>query len=315
MNLHRTTAVKPQCEVRKLVTNHIPVLLKEVLYYLNPKPGENFIDCTIGFGGHTFEIAERIAPNGKVLGIELDKEVLKETKLQASSFKFGKNIVLHNGNFTDLKNIVAKYNFSPVNGVLFDLGMSSWHLEKSGRGFSFLRDEPLLMNYELNNKLTAMEIVNHWHKKDLIKIFREYGEEKYSKRIAEEIVKQRKNKPIITTFQLVEIVRGAVPRRYRYKRTHFATRIFQALRIAVNDELSNLQKALFEALKILSPQGRLVIISFHSLEDRIVKNFFKQQDKLGNLKILTKKPVVPTKEEIRKNRRSRSAKLRAGVKQ
>ena len=297
------------------MVNHIPVLLKEVLYYLDPQPGENFIDCTIGFGGHTFEIAKRIVPDGKVLGIELDKEVLKRTKLYASNFKFRKNVIFHCGNFTDLKNIVAKYNFSPVNGILFDLGMSSWHLEKSGRGFSFLKNEPLLMNYKLNNKLTAIEIVNHWHKKDLIKIFKEYGEEKYSKPIAEEIVRQRKNKPIITTFQLVEIIRKAVPRKYRYRRIHFATRIFQALRIAVNDELNNLQKGLYEALEVLSFKGRLVVISFHSLEDRIVKNFFKQQEKLGNLKILTKKPVVPTREEIERNRRSRSAKLRAGEKQ
>jgi 16S rRNA (cytosine1402-N4)-methyltransferase len=282
--------------------NHIPVLLKEVLECLNPGPGQNFIDCTIGFAGHAIPILERVAPIGKVLGIELDKEIFKKLKSQD-------NIILVQGNYADLKQIVKENNFYPINGILFDLGMSSWQIEEKGRGFSFQKDEPLDMRVN-NGQLTAEEIINQWPEKELVRVFQEYGEERYAGRIAKIICQIRQTRPIKTTKQLVDLIIKIVPR----KKINPATRIFQALRITVNDELNNLKKALPQALEILEKNGRLAIISFHSLEDRIIKNFFKQEAKEVNLKILTKKPLRPTDKEINLNPRSRSAKLRVAVK-
>lgn len=298
---------------------HKPVLQKEVLEYLDPKANENFIDCTIGEMGHTAAILEKNEPKGKVLGIEVDYELYEkleaaETKNQKPKIK--NRLILVNDSYTNLKKIVEKYKFQPVAGILFDLGMSSWHLEESGRGFTFLKDEPLDMRYNFqfpipNFQLTAEKIVNEYSQEKIENILREYGEEMFAKRIAKKIIEERKIKPIKTTFQLVEIIKKAVPRRYQRKKIHWATRTFQALRIAVNDELNNLEKVLPQTIDILKPQGRLVIISFHSLEDRIVKNFFKEETKKSLIKILTKKPINPSQEEIKINPRSRSAKLRA----
>ena len=285
--------------------SHIPVLQKEVLEYLSPKPNQNFIDCTIGEAGHTLAILEKNKPEGKVLGIEWDIELYKNlSKLTINKLS------LVNDNFVNLKEIVERERFKPVYGIIFDLGMSSWHLEESGRGFSFLRNEPLDMRFGVQNELTAEEIVNKWKAKDIEKVLEEYGEERFAKRIAKNIVEIRKFKPIETTFQLLDVIKKAVPGWYQHRKIHFATRTFQALRIAVNDELNNLRKALPQALEILEPGGRIVVISFHSLEDRIVKNFFANQ----KFKILTKKPITPSEEEIKINPRSRSAKLRAILK-
>ncbi|MBL7150075.1 MAG: 16S rRNA (cytosine(1402)-N(4))-methyltransferase RsmH [Candidatus Pacebacteria bacterium] len=305
---------------------HIPVLQKEVLEYLNPKPNQNFIDCTIGEAGHTLAILEKNRPKGKVLGIEWDIELYKnlsksDTRAAAkgeeedlSSLTINR-LVLVNDNFVNLKEIVEREKFRPIQGILFDLGMSSWHLEESGRGFSFLRNEPLDMRFGVQNELTAEEIVNKWKAKDIEKVLEEYGEERFAKRIAKNIVEIRKFKPIETTFQLLDVIKKAVPGWYQHQRLHFATKTFQALRIAVNDELENLKEVLPQALEILEPGGRIVVISFHSLEDRIVKNFFRNQAKEESLKILTKKPISPSKEEeIKINPRSRSAKLRAILK-
>lgn len=297
---------------------HLPVLQKEVLRFLDPKPNENFIDATIDGGGQALAILEKILPNGRLLGIDWDEELIRRLKIK-------NNLILVCDNFVNLKEIVKKIKFRPVSGILFDLGLSSWHLEESGRGFSFLRDEPLIMRYDWKmteipllrssrisgGKMVAAEIVNLWPEKEIEKILREYGQEKFAKRIAREIGKARRVKPIKTTFQLVEIIKKAVPTFYERGRIHPATRTFQALRIAVNDELNNLKKALPQALEILAKGGKLVVISFHSLEDRIVKNFFKNQAKEGLVKILTKKPIRPSREEIQINPRSRSAKLRA----
>lgn len=295
---------------------HQPVLLKEVLYYLNPLPRENFIDCTIGFGGHALAILEKIKPEGKILGIEADFENLKQFELRTKNHLLRKNLILVQENFKNLRKIVEQNNFHPVKGILLDLGMSSWQIEESGRGFSFQKNEPLLMNYEsriMNDQLTAERIINQWSEDKLRQIFLEYGEERYAQRIAKLICQVRKVRLIKTTSQLVEIIRQAVPAKYRFGRLHFATRAFQALRLAVNDELNNLKKALPQALDILEPDGRLVVISFHSLEDRIVKNFFRQYQKENYLEILTKKPIRPIQEEIKLNPRSRSAKLRAAL--
>lgn len=288
---------------------HIPVLLREVIEYLEPKPDQNFIDCTIDGGGHSLAILERIE-KGKILGIDWDEQLLLELK-----FKIRKeNLILVCDNFANLKDIVKKYNFRPVNGILFDLGISSWHLEKSKRGFSFLKDELLDMRYSSNASLKAEDIINRWSVQNLERIFKEYGEERYAEKIARQIVVTRTIRPIRRTLELVEAIRKAIPKRAQFGRLHFATKIFQALRIAVNNELDNLNKALTQAVEILEPNGRLVIISFHSLEDRLVKIFFKEKAEENQLKILTKKPIRPSLEEIKRNPRSRSAKLRAAEK-
>ncbi len=296
---------------------HIPVLLKEVIECLDPQPGQNFVDCTINGGGHSLEIFKKIGPDGKILGIDWDSGVLEKLadKLdQQTDKQIKKNFILVCDNYRNLKNIVSDNNFSPVYGVLFDLGMSSWQLEASGRGFSFQKDEPLDMRYSKNQTLTAKEIINQWPEEELIRIFREYGEERRARAIAKAIVFRRKKSSIESTMDLVEIVRGAIPARHRFGRIHFATRIFQALRIAINRELENLSKGLEAATDVLAVGGRLTVISFHSLEDRIVKNFLRGRAKENRLKILTKKSVAPDWREAQENPRSRSAKLRAAIK-
>ena len=297
------------------ISKHIPVLPKEVIEYLDPKPNENFIDCTIGEGGHTTAILERNKPKGKVLGIEIDPELYQKLKSRMAEIRNSKletrnRLILVNDSYVNLAETVRKQRFKPVSGILFDLGFSSWHLEESGRGFSFEKNEPLDMRYNPENPLTAEKIVNNWPEREVEKILREYGEERFTKRIAREIIQERKIKPIKTTFQLVETIKKSTPIWYHHRRIHPATRTFQALRIAVNDELKNLENALPQALEILEKDGRLAAISFHSLEDRIVKNFFRE-----NLKILTKKPIRPSLAEIKLNPRSRPAKLRVGQKQ
>ncbi len=293
---------------------HIPVLQKEVLEYLNPKLNENFVDCTIGEGGHSLAIIERILPQGRVLGIDWDPETIKNLESRIKNLEFKKQLILVSDNFVNLRRIVKKYNFQP-DGLLLDLGFSSHQIERSKKGFSFQRNEKLDMRYNPEmTELTAERIVNKFSQSEIANILKEYGEERFSKRIASRLVKERKTEPIKTTFQLVEIIREATPSQYHHQKIHFATRTFQALRIAVNDELENIKKVLPQTLEVLKPSGKLVIISFHSLEDRIVKNFLKAQAQEGLLKILTKKPIRPTKEEFEVNPRSRSAKLRAAQK-
>ena len=270
------------------------------------------MDGTLGEGGHALSILEKTSPEGKLLGIDCSPEIIENCKLKIENFK--ERTILVCDNFVNLKEIVKKQNLKRVHGILFDLGLSSWHLEESGRGFSFLRRESLDMRYNPENPLTAEKIINYWLEIDIEKVLREFGEEQFSNRIAKEIIKVRKIKPIKNTLQLVEIVKGAVPSWYQHRKIHFATKTFQALRIAVNDELNNLEKVLPQTLEILNSGGRLVIISFHSLEDRIIKNFFKNQAKEGLLKILTKKPIQPTEEEIKINPRARSSKLRVAIK-
>lgn len=289
---------------------HVPVLLTEVIKYLNPQNNENFIDCTVGAGGHSLAILEKISPKGKLLAIDLDPK-----SLQLLKSKINENIILVHGNFKDLKKLVQKKNFGPINGILFDLGLSSWQIEKSGRGFSFKKNEPLNMAFA-KQILTAKQIINTWPEKELLNIFYKYGEEKYSRRIAKEIIQEREVKPIKTTFQLRDIVLRVAPssRNRRGQESRVLARIFQALRIAVNNELESLKQGLEQALEILESEGRLVVISFHSLEDRIVKNFFRENKKDGILEILTKKPITASEDEINKNSRSRSAKLRAAIK-
>jgi len=293
---------------------HTPVLQKEVIDFLDPKPNENFVDATIGGGGHTFEILKRTAPAGKILGIDLDESAIESLRINALGEEINERLILTQGNFADLEKIVAENNFWPINGILADLGISSTELEASGRGFSFLKDEPLDMRFSKKTLVSAKEIINQWPEEEIAKIIRQYGEEKFSRQIAKKIIERRKIKPIITSRQLTEIIKEATPFWYHNRKIHPATKTFQALRIAVNDELVNLNIFLPSALNVLTPGGRLVIISFHSLEDRIVKNFFREKKNQRLIKVLTKKPVKPSSEEIFKNPRSRSAKLRAAVK-
>lgn len=270
---------------------HDAVLKQEVLEYLDPRDGKKIIDCTVGEGGHAKLMIEKGA---NVLGIDQDPNQIKNCQIQG--------LLLINDSYINLKKIVENNSFYPVSGILLDLGMSSWQLEKSKKGFSFLKEEMLDMRYGYSD-ITAEEIVNSYPEKEIERILREYGEERYSRKIAKEIIEAR---PIKTTLQLVDAIRKAVPR--RFSRVHFATRTFQALRIAVNDELGNLEKVLPQAVEILEKGGRLVVISFHSLEDRIVKHYFKS---LQGFKILTKKPIIAKDQEAELNPRSRSAKLRA----
>ena len=302
---------------------HTPVLLKEVIEYLDPKPGSQIIDATLGSGGHAMAIAEKVMPNGKVLGIEWDSELFKQFESKIKSSKFKDRFILINANYRNLKKIAEENNFIGADGILIDLGLSSWHLVGSGRGFSFQKDETLDMRYDrildIKNKIlkideeeriTAAEIINLWPPEEIEKILKEYGEEKFSRQISKAIVEARKKKPIISTFQLVEAIKDAVPLWYRHRRISFATKTFQALRIAVNDELGNLKEALGQIPDILKKEGRGAVISFHSLEDRIVKNAFKGLEKSGKAQIITKKPIRPSREEIIQNPRSRSAKMR-----
>ncbi len=303
---------------------HIPVLSKEVLTYLAPEPNENFIDATFGFGGHTKLILEKTSPHGKVLGIEIDSDLYEKVKKEMlPQLSSRKRLIFINESFTRIQHIVSQYRVHPIHGVLFDLGMSSWHLEESGRGFSFVKDEPLLMRYDggvhgPNNIPTAYDLVNFWKEDELASIFRIYGEERFAKRIARGICEARKEKRIITAKGLADIITKSYPQRFfrthsreRTFRLHPATRVFQALRIAVNNELQNIQIALPQAFEVLEPGGRLVVISFHSLEDRIVKHLFRGLAKERRAELLTTKPIQPQRSEISINPRSRSAKLRA----
>lgn len=284
---------------------HIPVLKKEVLQYLDPKPNQNFIDCTAGEGGHLSAILEKTAPQGKVLAIDHTPEILKRIKPHS-------RLITVCDNFVNLKKIVEQEKVGPIQGILFDLGISSWHLEESKRGFSFLKDEELDMRHNPSSQRTkAQDLINQQSATEIERILKDYGEEPFARNIAQNIVKQR---PLETTFQLVKIIKESVPEWYRRRRIHYATRTFQALRIAVNQELANLEEVLPQAQKVLASKGKLVIISFHSLEDRIIKNFFRNQAKEGLLKIITKKPIIASQEEKTINPRARSAKLRVAIK-
>jgi len=286
---------------------HKSVLLKESIEILNPQLGEFFIDGTIGSGGHSEAILEKIGPSGKLLGIDWDEKAIENCKLKIGNCL---NVVLVNGNYADLPEILKEKKLPKADGLIVDLGFSSEQIEKSGKGFSFMKDEPLIMRYA-DEGLTAAEIVNSFNEKDLADIFWKYGEERFSRQIAKKIVEERKKRRILTTFELVEIIKKAVPKFYERGRLHPATRVFQALRIYVNRELENLETLLKNLDKIIKTKGRVAIISFHSLEDRLVKNYFRQMAKEGCAEILTKKPITPTEEEIKNNPRSRSAKMRA----
>lgn len=279
--------------------SHIPVLLKESIEALKVKKGGKFIDATAGGGGHTGKIIEK---GGKVLAIDCDLdaiEILKE--------RFGVSAVIVNGNFSDIELIASRNDFLTVNGIFFDLGVSSYQLDSSGRGFSIRHDEKLDMRMDLATETTALDVVNKYPKSLLTEIFYRFGEEHNAEKIAIAIVEERKKRQIETTRQLAEIIEKIG---HKSERMHPATRVFQAIRIEVNQELEAIRKALEGAVRILDSEGRIVVISFHSLEDRIVKKLFDIFQKQGLGKIITKKPIVPSESEKNANRRSRSAKMR-----
>lgn len=288
---------------------HKPVLVEDVIEGLNLSPGKIILDATIGEGGHSEKILEKILPGGRLLGIDRDIEVLKVAQARLRDFK--DNFTLICRNFKDLDKILKDQNTREVDGMLFDLGLSSFQLENPERGFSIKRNGPLDMRMDRSQRLSAFDIVNHFSEKELPRIIRDFGEERNFRSIARHIVNARKKFPISTTSQLVDIVLGAVSKRGRHcSKIHPATRTFQALRIRVNEELGALEEALDEAIKLLAPKGRLCVISFHSLEDRIVKRKFALYIKLNILKLVNKKPITPNLKEIFINPRSRSAKLR-----
>lgn len=291
--------------------SHIPVLLKEAIEYLSPKANENFIDGTLGAGGHSLALAEKLLPGGKLLAIDLSPEAIYRFKNKIQNLELKNNIILVNDNFVHLSKIVEQHHFQPINGVLLDLGLSTELLEQSGRGLSFQKDEFLDMRFGQEGP-TAYELISQLPAQALEKIFREYGEEKFAGKIASGIVKLRRQEKIRTTFDLKRNIVAAIGRPVsEWAGTKIFARIFQALRIAVNNELENLENTLAQILPIISVDGRVVVISYHSLEDRIVKNFFRQQKQAGQIEILTKKPIGPSQNELRENNRSRSAKLRA----
>ncbi|HNR04508.1 MAG TPA: 16S rRNA (cytosine(1402)-N(4))-methyltransferase RsmH [Bacillota bacterium] len=303
---------------------HIPVLLNETLEYLDPKPGGIYIDGTLGGAGHSSEIAKRIVPGGVLIGIDQDSNAIDAATRRLEAYK--DNVIIVRDNFRNIKTIALQKGFKEVDGILLDIGVSSHQLDEKERGFSYMQDGPLDMRMDTENGLNASDIVNNSSEQELIRILRDYGEEKWAVRIAKFITEERKNSRIDTTFKLADIIQRAIPAAARRDGGHPAKRTFQALRIAVNDELQVLEEAVTNAARLLKPGGRLVVITFHSLEDRIVKKIFNNMEKpctcppqlpvcaCGKeplLRVITKKPVTAGVEELKTNTRSKSAKLRA----
>jgi 16S rRNA (cytosine1402-N4)-methyltransferase len=286
---------------------HKPVLLKEIIEILSPKENENFIDATFGLGSVSFEILKYTHPSGKILAFEWDPELYNLGVKTIKKIKMEKRIKLVNQNFKNLKKVVKEEGFSQIKGVVFDLGISNWHYQESKRGFSFKNDEFLDMRINPNIKITAFEIINYFSYKELVEIFKNYGEEKEAEKIAQIIIDRRKNKRIETSKQLSEIIAQVKKTR---RKIHPATLVFMALRSFINDELGNLEKGLKEAYDVLDNGGKIVVLSFNGLEDKIIKNVFKLLKKQSG-RIITKRVIKPTVEEIKKNPKARSAKLRA----
>ena len=315
--------------------DHIPVLVNEVVQFLQPKNHGYYVDGTVGLGGHAAVILQKSAPSGSLLGIDLDSEALAVAKERLREYR--ERVILVGGNFAHLDRLLQlprgteqpETMIPQIDGILLDIGVSSLQLETPARGFSFTHSGPLDMRMDTSQSLSARHVVNRHPEDALATIFTQFGQERWAKRIARQIVRARKRKSISTTCQLVEIVLEAIPPKSTGWRIHPATRVFQALRIYINDELKNLHSGIYCAVSALKPGGRLCIISFHSLEDRIVKEQFRTLSRTcicppktpicvcqhtPTLEILTKRPIAPTPDEIRRNPRSRSAKLRVAMK-
>jgi len=301
-----------------LELHHTPVMIPEIIQALKAHPGGRYIDGTLGEGGHSKSILNAIEPGGQVLGLDADAEAI--TVATERLMEHEDAFLAINANFRDIRATALRYEFVPVHGVLFDLGVSSLQLDRESRGFSFRRSDPLDMRFSFEQQLTAADIVNQYAESELADLIFHLGEDRAARRIAKAIVH---NRPVNTSLELAELIEKVSPR--RGKRMHPATRTFQAIRIAVNDELSALETALEQAVSLLGQGGRLAVISYHSLEDRIVKNFIRKQasdcicppgtpickcNHLATLKMVSRRPLTPTESEIETNRRARSAKLR-----
>jgi 16S rRNA (cytosine1402-N4)-methyltransferase len=302
---------------------HQPVMVSEVTSSLRCRAGALFVDGTVGGGGHAEAILELTAPDGILIGIDTDEEALEETRKRLHSS--GNRKILVKGNFAEMGTIIEGLNIGKVDGILLDLGVSSHQLDTAGRGFSFVMDAPLDMRMDQSCGSSAYDLIHTHSSEELEEIIRDYGEERMARRIARAIVEKRALSPIRTTAELASVVIRAMPDNKRHLRIHPATRTFQALRIAVNDELTGIRRALIAGVGCLKPEGRFSVISFHSLEDRIVKNAFRAEEKgcicppdlpgctcgrKPTMKVITKKPIIPSDAEIKGNPRSRSAKLR-----
>ena len=306
---------KDSSELEKIAEKsvHKPVLLQEVINELNLAETDFVLDGTLGGGGYFKAIYEALGKKGMLIGLDQDPEAIKLFKANFSEKKTGPQIELVNDNFRNVDKVLKDLRLGKVDKIVFDLGLSSDQLDNSGRGFSFQKDEPLQMSLKKDlskNDLSAKEIVNTWDEENLADIIFGYGDEKFSRGIAKGICQAREEKEIETTFELVEIIKESVPKSYLFRKTHFATKTFQALRIMVNDEIEGLKESLEKAFESLKPEGRLAVVSFHSLEDRIIKRYFRLLKDDKKALLINKKPICVSDEELKENPRSRSAKLR-----
>lgn len=306
---------------------HKPVLLNECIENLNIKPNGVYLDGTLGGAGHSLEISKLLNEKGTLIGIDRDVTAINVSSSRLSNVAPTVNLV--NDNYRNIKDVLSRLGIKGVDGILLDLGVSSYQLDTPERGFSYRYDAPLDMRMNTNDKLTAKDVVNQYTKEELIRIFRDYGEEKWAVRIADFIVNKRKDKPIETTFELIDVIKSAIPAGARVEGGHPAKRVFQAIRIEVNEEIESLKNAILDAIDCLNPKGRICIISFHSLEDRIVKEVFSESakgcicppdfpkcvcNKKKIVNILSKKPIISTEDELKDNLRAHSAKLRVAEK-
>ncbi len=302
--------------------HHISVLLNECIESLNIKPDGIYVDGTLGGAGHSYEICKRLT-TGRLIGIDQDMNAINAATKRLEEFK--DKVTLVHSNFSNVKEVFQNLGIEKADGFLLDIGVSSHQLDEAQRGFSYMQDAPLDMRMDTSRSLSAYEVVNEYSEKELNDIIFEYGEERWAKRIAEFIVSERKVKPIETTYELVDVIKKAVPKGARKDGPHPAKRTFQAIRIEVNGELDVLKTAINDMTDLLNPKGRLAIITFHSLEDRIVKNEFRKQEnpctcprefpvcmcnKVSKGKVITRKPILPSEDELLENHRARSAKLR-----
>lgn len=302
---------------------HVSVLLQETVDSLNVKPDGIYVDGTLGGGGHAFEVCKRLGENGRYIGIDQDEDALRAAGKRLAVY--GDKVTFVRSNYCNIKNVLQNLNIDKVDGILLDLGVSSYQLDTKERGFSYKEDAPLDMRMDTRNEMTAKDIVNNYSEFDLYRIIRDYGEDKFAKNIAKHIVRMRNEHPIETTFQLVEAIKAAIPMKIRMNTGHPAKKTFQAIRIELNKELEVLSNSLDDMIDLLNPGGRLSIITFHSLEDRIVKVNFKKNENpctcpptfpvcvCGNKSKginITRKPIIPSDEEMEFNTRSKSSKLR-----